>query len=179
MKNVILISLVTMLLSLTSNAQSPLSCQMQESQDANRYFNGNCGSGTNGEWETYSHLNTYIPDLDPDEPMHNATLMNINININIIQKDDGTGNFPNNQETIDRLKTMISYINSFYANYGPSDPISWVNELPNFDSKIRFTLGEPGNERIYFYQNTAAWDDMYQQPSSHLLLKTFQKGLNN
>lgn len=161
MKNVILISLVTMLLSLTSNAQSPLSCQMQESQDANRYFNGNCGSGTNGEWETYSHLNTYIPDLDPDEPMHNATLMNINININIIQKDDGTGNFPNNQETIDRLKTMISYINSFYANYGPSDPISWVNELPNFDSKIRFTLGEPGNERIYFYQNTAAWDDMY------------------
>jgi len=43
MKNVILISLVTMLLSLTSNAQSPLSCQMQESQDATVILTGIAG----------------------------------------------------------------------------------------------------------------------------------------
>ncbi|MBC8320589.1 MAG: T9SS type A sorting domain-containing protein [Bacteroidetes bacterium] len=158
MKNFFIL-LAAMVFVFQLNGQISYTCQMQESQDGNRLFNGNCGTGTSVEWEAYSDMNTYIPDLDPNLPMHNKTILTINININVVQKDDETGNFPDNQTTIDRLTNIISNINTFYANYSPSDPISWVTELPDKDSRIRFSLGETGNERIYFYQNSAAWDD--------------------
>ncbi|MDP2423260.1 MAG: T9SS type A sorting domain-containing protein [Bacteroidales bacterium] len=103
---------------------------------------------------------TYIPNLDPNYPLHNPTIKTIQVNFNIIQKNDSSGNFPNNQTTIDRMKTIIGWVNSFYSNYAPSDPISWVTELPGYDSRIRFSIGELGSERIFFYQNTAAWDDI-------------------
>ncbi|HDL02143.1 MAG TPA: hypothetical protein ENH23_07925, partial [candidate division Zixibacteria bacterium] len=142
-------------------SQDSISCNLQEIYYANHFLSGSCSPDQNGDWETYRNMNTYIPDMNPDHPLQNPPISTIQINFNIIQKDDGSGNFPNNQATNDRLKAMIEHVNSFYEHYAPSDPISWVTELPNFDSRIRFSLGEPGNERIYFYQNTAAWNDTW------------------
>lgn len=106
-------------------------------------------------------MNTYIPYMNINEPLSNSPIKTIEININIIQKNDGSGNFENNQSTINRFRNVITYVNSFYSNYAPSDKIEWVQELPNYDSRIRFSIGEVGQERIYFYQNTNAWDDTY------------------
>ena len=45
-------------------------------------------------------------------------------------------------------------VNRIYSGeWGPSDPVPGVVELPNYDTKIRFTLGD-NNERIYFYNDT-------------------------
>lgn len=111
----------------------------------------------NSSWEYYRNLDRYIPDMDSTKPLHVPPIKNVNLNINIIQKDDGTGNLSNNYDTRRRLREMISWINARYARYSPSDPIAWVTELPNYDSRIRFTIGDTINERIYFYNNTSWW----------------------
>lgn len=80
------------------------------------------------------------------------------VNVNIIQKNDGTGNFIDNEETRERFRLIFSWINCFYQRYSPSDTIEWVTELPNYDSRIRFSIGESGQERIYFYQNSNWWN---------------------
>lgn len=107
------------------------------------------------------------------EPLSNSPIKTIEININIIQKDDSSGNFENNQSTINRFRNVITYVNSFFSNYAPSDKIDWVQELPNYDSRIRFSIGEEGQERIYFYQNSSAWDDTYVHDNIEDFLETY------
>ena len=118
----------------------------------------------NSVWERYRNLNMYIPDMDTSQPLHVPPIKTIRVNINIIQKDDGTCNFQNTYETRRRMRQILSYINEIYSGYGPSDPIEWVTELPNYDSRIRFSIGDTINERIYFYQNTDWWDDTIPDP---------------
>lgn len=152
---------VLFMLYMDANGQVDFTCQMQDSCSYDFIESGVCTPDQNGCWAFYRNMNTYIPFLDPAYPLQNPTIMTIQVNINIIQKNDSSGNFPNNQTTIDRMTSIIGYVNSFYSSYSPSDPINWVTELPNYDSRIRFSIGEPGNERIYFYQNTFAWNDTY------------------
>jgi len=164
MKKSIIVTAYSILLLCSSilNAQNPDSCcQLMESPESLQMFNGSCSTDPHGEWEVYRNMNTYIPTMNPLAPFSNSPIKTIEININIIQKDDGSGNFENNQNTIDRLTNIIGYINSFFSNYSPSDPINWVQELPNYDSRIRFSLGESGNERIYFYKNSASWGNFH------------------
>ena len=144
-----------------ANSQVDSICRMQDSYSYDFLESGNCIPDHNGSWSIFSDMNTYIPYLDPSYPLQNPSIKTIQVNINIIQKDDSSGNYPNNQTTIDRMRTIIGWVNSFYSSYSPSDPISWVNELPGYDSRIRFSIGEPGNERVYFYPNTLAWNNMF------------------
>lgn len=141
-----------------SNGQNQVyNCQLMEHPEPVLMYNGNCNTDPNGEWMIYRNMNTYIPDMNPSTPLRQPPIKTIEININIIQKNDGSGNFEDNQNTIDRFTNIISYVNSFYSSYSPSDPISWVEELPNNDSRIRFSIGESGKERIYFYEKSDAW----------------------
>jgi hypothetical protein len=78
------------------------------------------------------------------------------LNINIFQKSDGTGNFPDNQETRDALNQIILWVNGIYNVCDPCDPIPDVQELGV--TNIKFSIGELGNERIYFYQNDQIWN---------------------
>ena len=109
------------------------------------------------EWSYYRNQNLYVPDGNPGIPFHNAPIKTVNVSINVVQKDDETGNFLDTPDTRNRFRRIIDWINDFYSNYSPSDKINWVSELPNYDSKIRFSIGEEGDERIYFIKNTSWW----------------------
>ncbi len=153
--------LVVLLFSYQAYSQDSIVCQMQVNYDNNHIYSGDCLPDQNGAWATYRNMNTFIPDLDQNQPLHNPPVKTIEVCFNIIQKDNGTGNFTDNQATRDRLTAIINIVNNFYSSYGPSDPLSWVTELPDYDTRIRFSLGETGNERIYFYQNSSAWGSSY------------------
>ena len=106
----------------------------------------------------YEHIKSYIPNMDGINALHNQPIKTINVNINILQKDDGSGNFQDNEDTRIRFRQIFAWINQFYSSGAPSDPIGWVEELPSYDSRIRFSIGEEGSERIYFYKNTDYWN---------------------
>jgi hypothetical protein len=165
--NVALYSLLLFSTTITNGQNQTYSCQLIESPEPVMMYNGSCNTDPYGEWEIYRNMNTYIPDMNPSAPLRHPPIKTIDININIIQKNDGSGNFEENQNTVDRLTNMIGYVNSFFSGYSPSDPIDWVQELPDYDSRIRFSLGDSGNERIYFYENSDAWSDIH--PSSTIL----------
>ena len=103
-------------------------------------------------------MDQYIPDMDTSMPFHVPPIKTIRVNVNIIQRDDGSGNFEDTEETRLRLRKVFGYINDFYSRRAPSDPISWVTELPGHDSRIRFSIGNTGEERIYFYPNSSWWN---------------------
>ena len=103
----------------------------------------------------YNDLDTWIP-RGGSLPLQNSPIKVIQLNINIFQKTNGTGNFQNTTQDRQILIDLINQINQIYSSIVPSsDPYAWVVDLPNNDSKIRFDIGPPGNERIYFYQNDA------------------------
>jgi len=163
MKRLFLLIILTISGIFVAKAQVEYSCTTgMENTDAipfpSSLSNGTCQPMPNGLWEQYKDMNQYIPDMDATKPLHVPPIKTIRVNINVIQKDDGTGNFEDNEITRERLRTVFSYINDFYSHRAPSDPISWVTELPNHDSRIRFSIGEYGEERIYFYQNTNWWN---------------------
>lgn len=130
-------------------------CHIDEAYESITQQESGCNTPASLDWNHYRDMYTYIPYMNPNEALENQPIKTIDININIIQKDDGSENFPNTPETVNRFKTILGYINGFYTAFAPSDPISWVNELPKYDSRIRFSLGNQGEERIYFYQNSA------------------------
>ena len=121
--------------------------------------NGTTQVWENSYWDHYRDLNMYIPDMDTTKPLHVTPIKTVRLNINIIQKDDGTGNFDNSYNTRKRMRQIITSVNNRYSSFGPSDAIAWVTELPNYDSRIRFSIGDTINERLYFYQNTDWWGD--------------------
>lgn len=147
--------LLTICLFLWSNillAQNEFTC-LTTFEDSTRLI---CNYNSS-EWNYYRNHNLYVPDGNSAIPFHNAPIKTVNVSIYVIQKNDGSGNFQDTQDTRNRFKSIINWINEFYSHYSPSDKINWVNELPNYDSKIRFSIGEEGEERIYFIKNTSWW----------------------
>lgn len=150
-----------------TNAQNDFPCLMRSASTDTFYLHqldiplhsGNCMPVDTGLWTYYYNINSHIPDMDSLFPLHVPPIKTINVNINIIQKDDGTGNFEESENTRQRFVQIFEWINNFYSSRAPSDPISWVTELPNYDSRIRFSIGEPGEERIYYYKNSYWWDN--------------------
>ncbi len=113
-----------------------------------------CGPDPNGMIQTYWDIDTYKPMMD-GQFLHDCPLTTIDLNFNIWQRSDGSGNFQNTPEDKAALLEVLDMINDRYAHYGPSDPvIDPEDELPGDDSRLRFSLGDPGEERIYFYQDT-------------------------
>lgn len=149
------------------NAQTNFECRLDTIGIPDSLYNlghlyRSCHDGNSLDLDTclsyYSNMMQYIPDLDTTKPLHVSPIKTIKLNINIIQKNDGTGNFQDDEEVRNRIRTIMEWINGIYSHYQPSDPISWVTELPNYDSRIRFSIGEYGNERIYFYRNSNWWE---------------------
>jgi len=107
--------------------------------------------------EYYNNLNIWIPycNLTPNEPLKNSPIKTIEVSFHVFQDDNGGNNVFT--DTV-KLKTILDNVNLIFAGNplhgspGPSDPVPGVVELPGYDTRIRFTLGD-NNERIYFYRN--------------------------
>jgi hypothetical protein len=119
-------------------------------------YDGTCITNSD-EWENfYRHKESYIP-YNNGTPFQSGPIMTIEVNFNIVQRSDGSGNFHNTQADKDRLIQLLAWVNQNFAAGAPSDPFNWVTELTGFDTRIRFSLGNTGSERIYFYQNDNAF----------------------
>lgn len=102
---------------------------------------------------TCSAWNIYNP-VDPfDTP-----IKTVRITFHIIQKYDGSGNFPNSTVSRDWLEdTLMAMINSRFTNF---QEMNLPTSSPLItDSRIRFSLAN-----IYFWQDDYGWS--YQQTAS-------------
>jgi len=103
----------------------------------------------------YNDLRTWIPYCN-SEPLKNPPITYIEVSFHVLLDDNGGNNqYTNTTNGKNRLLSLLQHVNSIYSHAGPpSIPVQGVTELPNYDTRIRFTLGDTGSERIYFYDNT-------------------------
>ncbi|MDD2637073.1 MAG: hypothetical protein PHW82_16400, partial [Bacteroidales bacterium] len=116
-----------------------------------------------------SHTSSTYPDrykiIGNYIPSSSHPTKTIKVNFNIIQRDDGTGNFSNIQTDINALNAIFTtFRNRYITLSGPSDPIPGVTSL-SF-TKFDFELSN-----IYFYQNTTLYSS-----NSIGTLNTYVKG---
>lgn len=91
----------------------------------------------------YAQMSHWIPELNYEN-------LTVRVAFHVFNDNNGSGtDYPQSQNTIDQVNQMISWVNSFYGNCSPSDPISGVQDL-DF-TKIEFDL----SDRIYFYENSS------------------------
>ncbi|GHT76002.1 hypothetical protein FACS189463_0210 [Bacteroidia bacterium] len=108
----------------------------------------------------YRNLNTWIPyaNLAPNDPLKNPPITTIELSFHVFLDDNGDHNaYTNTTEGRNRLLWLLNRVNEIYSGnngVGSSDPIAGVVELPDYDTRIRVSLGD-NNERIYFYNNTS------------------------
>lgn len=125
-------------------------CQMQSTAYITKYGD-----------QTYNIPSTTNPEY--------KTLL---VNFNIIQKDDGSGNFSTSSSDLANLNQIFNWFNDYYKyNDQPSDPKTGVLYLP--DTYIRFELAG-----IYFYQNSTLWNSSTSAPLLNLLQSTYPERLN-
>ncbi len=112
-----------------------------------------CTGASSDYSNKYKHKEQYIPQHGS-----NDIVKTLHININIWQRQNGTGNLFNTPETIARLKQIGIWINNKYQYvYNPTSPtVSYSTELIS-DSKIRIVLDsiyfytDPSNDSAYYY----------------------------
>lgn len=122
--------------------------------------NSTCSTNSAGDYLFYGNLNTWIP-RGGSLPLQNSPTKVVQLNFNVFQKTDGSGNFQNTEQDRQALLMLVDRINQLYGSIiESSDPYGWVQNLPNNDSKILFDLGPSGNERIYFYQDDALYNNV-------------------
>ncbi|MBR4146962.1 MAG: hypothetical protein IKU00_03595 [Bacteroidales bacterium] len=101
--------------------------------------------------EYYGNLNQYIPDMDISKPLHVPPIKTIRLNINVIQKSNGTGNFENNETTRVRLRQILEWINQRYDRFAPSEMNYYLSAIENdmadlesqyYNSLVEFLLDE-------------------------------------
>lgn len=114
-------------------------------------------SGSSAQF--YFDLNSYISYCDQN-PLRNPPITFIKVAFHVMLDDSGGNNvFTNTQEGRDHLLQILERVNEIYSGEASSDvggcsnPVEGTVELPNYDTRIRFTLGSE-NERIYFYEDT-------------------------
>jgi hypothetical protein len=95
----------------------------------------------------FMHQKNYIPG----KPL-NQVVKTIYVAINIWQKDDGSGNFTENDFVAERMQYMIDVIseNYFTRSHPPTHPVDGVDYL--IDSNIRFELKE-----ISYYRDSSMY----------------------
>ena len=107
------------------------------------------------DFSYYNNFNTWIPYCN-SEPLKNPPITTIELTFHVFLDDNGGNSkyLDNTQGRLD-LIGVLNNVNRWYrGSEGPSDPVAGVQELPNYDSRVRFSLGESGSERIYFYRNS-------------------------
>lgn len=183
MKNYLL-AVLTLSCTLSLNAQFSFNCLPdaegeRDGRVTTVFSNGTCQLNEFGLWEVYNDMNLYIPNLDSLLPLHVPPIKTVQLNVNIIQNADGTGNFEDNQVFRSRMRAIINNINNIYSCYAPSDPISWVQELPDYDSRIRFSIGSTDEERIFFYQDSILWNRKNVSLAEEYLRENYPERLEN
>lgn len=109
---------------------------------------GNCSYSSISYSSKYNDLSYNIPD-------ENTPIKTILVNINVFQKTNGTGNWQNIPEHIDRLNQVIECVSDKYENTPfPTDPLPGVPYIS--DSKLRVELSG-----IYFYRDDDLWSAIY------------------
>ncbi|TXK36698.1 hypothetical protein FVR03_17110 [Pontibacter qinzhouensis] len=130
-----------------------------------------CQPDKAGAYDFYSNLKTWVPK-GGDLPLQNAPLKVMQLNFNIFQRSDSSGNFQDTPEDRAALLHYIARLNEIYSNViAPSDPVPGTDSLPGNDTRFRFDIGPPGQERIYFYQN----DSLNRSHNASLLLHNIKK----
>lgn len=130
---------------------APISCTTEI--PSNYFDNPASCSPQSFEWVNFfSRKESWVP-FNNGIPMSNSPVKTIEINFNIFQRSDGSGNFQDTPSDKARLLLILEWVNQRYSGGAPSDPFTWVTELPGFDTKVRFSIGSPGNERIFFYKD--------------------------
>lgn len=159
MKKILITSGLFFIFCVILNAQSlppepPFECGVME-EEAEEQWQINALQYSS-DFSFYNNLRSWIPYCNQGEPLKNPPLTEIEVAFHVFFDDSGQNNvYSNTQEGKNKLIQLLNGVNNIYGNagYGPSDPVTGVVELPNYDTKIRFTLGND-NERIYFYNNT-------------------------
>ena len=158
-KFLLLILIAITFLTINTNAQTDneVFCATEEPVKIN-IQDLDCNPDPAGLIQNYWDIETYKPAV-VGELFHTTPIKTIEVNFNIFQKSNGTGNYENTEEDKQRLIQMLGWVNDRFAHYAPTDDVPGVdvNELLDNDSRIRFSLGEPGQERIYYYPD----DDLY------------------
>lgn len=100
------------------------------------------------DWDLYSGYNSA-----------NTPMKYVDVTLHILQKNDGSGNFPNSTSSLSWLQNMIGLINDKYSNIAA---MALASESPHhYDSRIRFNL-----VGIYFWPDDYAWDMSYAKSIS-------------
>lgn len=96
--------------------------------------------------QPYGSMQTYIPTAA-------TPVKTVAVNFNIMQKDDGSGNWTTSTADLNALRQFAAWINDYLSmwNCAPSDPCPGV--VYPTDTKVRISL-----ENIHFYQSTALWN---------------------
>ncbi|MBN2821078.1 MAG: hypothetical protein JXP36_19050 [Bacteroidales bacterium] len=123
------------------------------------------------DYNFFNDFNNWIP-YNNDDPLKNPPIKTIEITFHVFLDDDGgNSNYTNTTTGKNRLLYLFNTLNKIYSGgWGPSDPIEGIQELPSYDSRIRFSLGE-NNERIYFY-NDSSLNNSYSNSTFYNYLKS-------
>ncbi len=99
----------------------------------------------------YDNIANYIPG----NILNDTLTKTVQLAFNIFQKSDGSGNYQNNNDPYigkPALLKIIPFLNANFANSDTaSDPVIPKSQ-EMYNRRIRFSIGPPGQERIYFYQ---------------------------
>lgn len=131
-----------------------MSCAPKSFEDSGRIKKGPVETSLYGDYyNRYDFYRDYY-EMRP--------IVVIPININVWQKDDGTGNWQDTEAHRERLNTVIDFLNAHYRDVGtPSDPVEGVDSIR--DTKIRFQL-----EGVYFYRNSQLWASAFGKTADRL-----------
>jgi hypothetical protein len=81
-------------------------------------YDGTCTMNST-EWESfYKHKESYIP-YNTGVPFQTSPIKTIEVNFNIVQRSDGSGNFHNTQVDKDRLIQLLAWVNQNFAAGAP------------------------------------------------------------
>ena len=92
--------------------------------------------------------------------MQTPPLKTLRLRLIFFKRVYGTGNFHQDSATHKpALILLLKWVNdNYFSQDTTSDSITGVIDVPLGNRKIQFSLGPVGQERIYYYQNTALWE---------------------
>ncbi len=165
--SLVLICFVILLLNKNANSQLAISDYFNDFilEANNDSYSSNCLMQSTAFLSKYGNQSYYIPNASSPQ------LKTVMVNFNIIQKDDGTGNFTTSATDLANLNNIKLWLQESYQyNDQPSDPLPGVPFIP--DTYIRFEIN------IYFYQNTSLWNSSNYTALMNMVRTSYPGRLN-
>jgi len=154
MKRLILSLMLFMIIKIL-NSQEYFSCDTPEN------FN-TLKSATCNNWNNYEAVDPF-----------NTPIKYVQVTFHIMQKSDGTGNFPNNSSSINWLSGTL--INSINDRMGGLQAMALPTSSPTItDSRVRFSLAN-----IYFWQDDYGWAYQLSYNFQNYLMTNFVQNQPN